>query len=211
MSAGGRSASARTGIPFVVSGPSGVGKTTLLRKVLSQDSGVAFSVSHTTRAPRQGEHHGEDYHFVDGATFERMVGENRFLEWAEYQGNQYGTSFEAVEEPTRKGVDLILEVEVQGARQLRDRLAGAVFVFVVPPSMEILEERLQARGSDEEETIRRRLDRAREELRLVQMYDYVIVNDELERAVRDLLDVIRACRLGRSRVLPTLRARLDFD
>lgn len=199
------------GIPFVVSGPSGVGKTSLLRRVLERDPGVAFSVSHTTRRPRPGERNGEDYHFVDGETFERMVDEGRFLEWAEYQGNRYGTSHEAVEGPTRKGVDLILEVEVQGARQLRERLSGAVFLFVLPPSMEVLERRLRDRASDGEEAIVRRLARAREEVREAAAYDFIIVNDDLEAAVSDLLGVIAACRRRPARVLAELGDRFDFD
>jgi guanylate kinase len=115
-----------------------------------------------------------------------------------------------VEGPTRKGIDLILEVEVQGARQLRERLEGAVFVFVLPPSMESLDERLRSRKSDPEEAIRKRLARAREEIREVHRYDYVIVNEDLERAVGDMLHVIGAGRLARTQVLPTLRERLDF-
>jgi guanylate kinase len=139
------------------------------------------------------------------------VAEGRFLEWAAYQGHCYGTSHEAVEGPTRKGVDLILEVEIQGARQLRERLPGAVFVFVLPPSMEALEARLRARGSDEEGVIRRRLERAREEVRAVQMYDFVIVNGRLEQAVAELLCVIGAARVARPRVLAALRDGFDFD
>jgi guanylate kinase len=200
----------RTGIPFVVSGPSGVGKTTILRRVIAADPGVAFCVSHTTRSMRAGERGGEDYHFVDGTTFDRLIEEDRFLEWAVYQGNQYGTSREAVEGPTRKGIDLILEVEVQGARQLRDRLGEAVFIFVLPPSRESLEERLRTRKSDSEEAIRKRLARAREEIREVHHYDYAIVNDDVDLAVEGLLHVIAAGRLARTRVLPTLQGRLDF-
>lgn len=203
-------ASGRTGIPFVVSGPSGVGKSTLLRRVIARDSGIAFCVSHTTRVPRGGERNGEDYHFVDDPAFDRGVEEGRFLEWAVYQGNRYGTSREAVEGPTREGIDLILEVEVQGARQLRDRLPGAVFVFVLSPSLECLEERLRERKSDSEEAIRERLARAREEVREVRRYDYVVVNDDLDRAVEDLIHVIEACRMVRARVVPMLRDRFDF-
>lgn len=204
-------APARSGIPFVVSGPSGVGKTTLIRRVLAADRGVAFSVSHTTRPRRPGERNGEDYRFVDPQTFDRMVAEERFLEWAEYQGHRYGTSHEAIDEPTRKGVDLILEVEVQGARQLRQRLAEAVFVFVLPPSMEALEDRLRSRGSDGEAGIRRRLARAREEVKEVGMYDYVVVNGKVEEAVADLSRVIGASRLRRPRMVAELADRFDFD
>jgi guanylate kinase len=200
----------RTGIPFVVSGPSGVGKTTLLRRVLSLDRGLAFGVSHTTRAPRAGERDGEDYRFVDEATFDRGVAEGRFLEWAVYQGHRYGTSLEAVEGPTGEGLDVILEVEVQGARQLRERLPGAVFVFVLSPSMDCLDRRLRQRRSESEEAIRERLARAREEVREVHRYDYVVVNDDLEQAVAALVHVIGALRVARHRVVPLLRNRFDF-
>ncbi len=200
----------RTGIPFVVSGPSGVGKSTVLRSVLERDPAVVFSVSHTTRAPRDGEREGEDYFFVDEEAFERRVADDGFLEHAVYQGHHYGTSREAVERPTRNGVDVILEVEVQGARQLRKRLPGAVLVFVLPPSMECLEERLHGRASDPQDAIRKRLARAQEEVREVHLYDYVVVNDDLDQAVAQLLHVIAACRLELPRVLPTLRDGFDF-
>jgi guanylate kinase len=194
----------------VVSGPSGVGKSTLLRRVLASDSRLAFGVSHTTRPARAGEKDGKDYHFVDEATFDRAAAEGRFLEWAEYQGRKYGTSLEAVEAPTREGLDVILEVEVQGARQLRERLPGAVFVFVLSPSMECLERRLRDRRSDSESAIQNRLARAREEVREVHRYDYVVVNDELEQAVEALLHVIGATRVVRDRVVPLLQDRFDF-
>jgi guanylate kinase len=193
-----------------VSGPSGAGKSTLLRRVLDSDPRLRFSVSHTTRAPRGAEVNGRDYHFVTRAEFQRAIDAGEFLEWAEYNDHLYGTSRAAVAGPTGAGLDLILEVEVQGARQLRDRLAGAVFVFILPPSLDVLEERLRARGSEDEGIIRKRLERAREELRQVQMYDYVIVNDELERAVCALRHVIGARRLERDRVLPGL-VGFEFD
>jgi guanylate kinase len=200
----------RTGIPFVVSGPSGVGKSTVLREVLERDSGVVFSVSHTTRPRRPGEVDGKDYRFVEDAAFDRLVEEDGFLEHAVYQGHHYGTSREAVDRPTREGVDVILEVEVQGARQLRKRLPGAVLVFVLPPSMECLDERLRGRASDADEAIRKRLARAREEVREVHLYDYVVVNEDVEQAIAQLLHVISACRLELPRVLPTLREGFDF-
>ena len=197
-----------TGTPFVVSGPSGVGKSTLVRSVLSEDPCVCFSVSHTTRSPRMGEVDGRDYHFVDEPGFRRMIEAGEFLEWAEYQEHLYGTSRQAVSGPTGEGFDLILEVEVQGARQLLDRLDGAVFVFIMPPSREVLEQRLRGRGSDAEEVIRRRLERARMELEIntIGMYQYVIVNDVLERAEAQLRHVIGARRVERERVLPAMAA-----
>lgn len=199
----------RQGIPFVISGPSGAGKTSILRRVLECDPGVRFSVSHTTRAPRSGEIEGQDYFFVDEERFRQLVDQDAFLEWADYQGNLYGTSREAVAGPTREGFDLILEVEVQGARQLRERGRGAVFVFLIPPSMDILEQRLRSRGSDDEDVVRKRLERAREELREIHGYRYVVVNADMEQAVRDFLHIIAACRLERERVLP-LWSDMDF-
>jgi guanylate kinase len=198
------------GTVFVVSGPSGAGKSTLLRRILAADPRVRFSISHTTRAPRVGEEDGRDYHFVERPVFEQMVRASAFLEWAEYNDHLYGTSRSAVEGPTREGVDLILEVEVQGAAQLRERLPAAVLVFIMPPSLEVLEQRLHERRSDDAQVIRKRLDRAREELRQINMYQYVIINDELERATQQLLHVIGAKRVERAKVLPGLAGSFDF-
>ena len=201
---------ARRGVPFVVSGPSGVGKTSVERRVVETDPGLRFSVSHTTRRPRDRESDGRDYWFVDEAEFRGLIDQGCFVEWAEYQGNLYGTSKEAVDVPTAEGIDLILEVEIQGARQLKQRLPDAVFVFVLPPSMDVLEQRLRGRGSDHEEAIRKRLARSEQEVCEAAWYDYVIVNADLERSVADLRHVIGACRLARERVLPLLRGRFDF-
>ena len=206
-----RGPSAR-GLVFVISGPSGVGKSSILRRVLELDSGLRFSVSHTTRGPRPGERHGEDYWFVDEAEFRRLVDEEAFLEWAEYEGHLYGTSRAAVDEPTAQGIDLILEVEVEGARQLRERRPQAVTVFVLPPSsLQDLETRLYGRNSDDDQAIRKRLERARREIREACHYEYVVVNDELEPACQDLLHIVRAARLACGRALPAWRARFELD
>ncbi len=200
----------REGIPFVVSGPSGAGKTTIERRVVESDPNLAFSVSHTTRPPRPGEQDGGDYWFVSEPKFRDLVEEGSFLEWAEYQAQLYGTSRDAVAGPTGRGVDLILEVEVQGARQLRERLPGAIFAFVLPPSMDQLEARLRGRRSESAEAIAKRLARAEEEVREVVRYDYVIINEDLDRAVADLSAIVAAARLERDRVLPALRERFDL-
>ncbi len=209
------------GVAFVVSGPSGSGKTTLLRRVLVEDPQVCFSVSHTTRAPRAGEVDGRDYWFADEAAFRALVDDDGFLEWAEYGGHLYGTSRQAVDAPTSRGMDVILEVEVQGAAQLRERLDEAVFVFIIPPSMEVLEQRLRGRGTEPDEVVCKRLARAREEIRLVLedtdgdsplgSYDYVVVNDQVDSAVSDLLHVVGAARVRWQRVVGSQRRRFGFD
>jgi guanylate kinase len=189
--------SARRGIPFVVSGPSGVGKSTIVRRVLEADPQVRFSVSHTTRPPRQGEKNGVDYTFVDEAEFRRMIESGAFLEYAVYQNCFYGTSRAAVDEPTAQGLDLILEVEMQGAEQLQVRLPDAVRVFIEPPSLDVLETRLRDRRTETEDRLRWRLRRAEEELVYAEQCHYRIVNDSVDKAVDALLQIIREARRKR--------------
>lgn len=188
----------RRGIPFVVAAPSGTGKTTVCREVVARDADIAFSVSHTTRPPRPGERDGVDYHFVSADRMRQLVAEDAFLEHAEYAGNVYGTSWRALREPLERGVDLLLEIEVQGARQVRDRMDEARFIFLLPPSMKVLEERLRSRGTDSDEAIARRLAVADLELRAVEFFDYAVVNDELESAIAAVLEIIRLEREGRA-------------
>jgi len=195
----------RRGIPFVVAAPSGTGKTTVCRRVVGGDDGVVFSISHTTRARRPGEVDGRDYHFVSDEEFQRMADSGAFLEWAVYNGNHYGTSWSAIDAPLAAGRDVLLEIEVQGARQVRKRRADARFIFLLPPSMKILEERLQGRGTDSAEQIERRLALAREELAAVRDFDYAVVNDELERCVSAVAEIIAAERAG---VTAEIRRRL---
>ena len=172
------------GLLLVLSAPSGCGKTTILNRVLSTLPGLVFSVSHTTRAPRPGEQNGIDYHFVDDATFLRMRDQDPpgFLEWAEVHGNMYGTSVEEVERQQQNGLDVVLDIDVQGAVQVRDRTAP-VTIFIAPPSIEELERRLRGRGSETEAAIALRLHNAREELVCADTYEYLIINDRLGDAV----------------------------
>jgi guanylate kinase len=198
------------GIPIVVSGPSGVGKTSVLKRLLASDPNLRFSVSHTTRRPREGEVHGRDYFFVERDAFRNLIDANGFLEWAEYQGNLYGTSLAAVEGPSREGFDLLLEVEVQGAEQLRKRLPEAVTVFILPPSVNDLEVRLHGRGSDEKAAIQKRLEIARAELAEAGKYHFVIVNEDLATCVSDLKKIVETQRLTPGRVLPEWKARTEL-
>jgi guanylate kinase len=187
----------RQGIPFLVAAPSGVGKTTVCRALVERDDGIAFSVSHTTRPQRSGERDGYDYHFVDRAEFLRLVDEDAFVEHACYSQHLYGTSWAALREPLEKGRDVLLEIEVQGAAQVSERVASARLIFLLPPSLEELERRLRDRGTDSDQEVTRRLEIARGEIQEVDAFHYAIVNDRVERALADLREVVEAVRSER--------------
>ena len=184
-----------TGNLFVVSAPSGGGKTSLVRALLAEDAKVALSISFTTRAPRPGEKNGREYHFVDADVFEAMLERGEFLECAEVHGNRYGTSQKWIEEMRACGKDVLLEIDWQGAQQVRRLYAGAIMVFILPPSMAELERRLRARAQDSDAVIRHRLQNAVEEISHALEFDYVIINKAFEEARRDLAAVVRAARL----------------
>ena len=184
-----------TGNLFVVSAPSGGGKTSLVRALLAEDAKVALSISFTTRAPRPGEKNGREYHFVDADVFEAMLERGEFLECAEVHGNRYGTSQKWIEETLQSGKDVLLEIDWQGAQQVRRLYAGAIMVFILPPSMAELERRLRARAQDSDAVIRHRLQNAVEEISHAVEFDYVIINNVFEEARRDLAAVVRAARL----------------
>jgi guanylate kinase len=177
-----------------VSSPSGGGKGTLIRRVLEVVDDLSYSVSYTTRGPRPNEVNGREYFFVDRTTFEEMVAGGEFLEWACVHGNFYGTSKQQIAEKTAEGIDMILEVDVQGAASVRQLLMDSVSVFILPPSFEVLRERLCARGTDTPESLEVRLRNAPDELRQYSLFDYVIINDEVERAVKQLASIIYAER-----------------
>jgi guanylate kinase len=187
------------GTLFIVAAPSGAGKTTLVSGLLAQDAGVRLSVSYTTRAPRAGEVNGQHYHFVDVATFKAMAGRGEFLEWAEVHGNYYGTSRVWLEAQMNSGTDILLEIDWQGAQQVRKVFPDAVGVFILPPSIEELERRLRGRGTDSEEVIARRVLAAQGEMRHVGEFDYVIINQNLPVALDELVSVVRASRLRYAR------------
>ena len=182
------------GTLFVVSSPSGGGKGTLIRRVLEVVDNLSYSVSYTTRGPRRNEVNGREYFFVDRAEFEEMLADGEFLEWACVHGNYYGTSKRQIAEKTATGIDMILEVDVQGAASVRQLRMDSVSVFILPPSYEVLRQRLCDRGTDSPENLELRMRNAPEELKQYSSFDYVIINDEVERAVGQLASIIYAER-----------------
>jgi guanylate kinase len=187
------------GILFIVSAPSGAGKTSLLKQLIPSDQALALSVSHTTRAMRPGEENGVHYHFVGVDEFQAMVGEAAFLEHAQVFDNYYGTAEAGVRAQLNAGQDVVLEIDWQGARQVRQRFPEAVSVFVAPPSIEALRERLGGRGQDSEEIIERRMRDARNELSHYPEYDYLVINDDFDTALAELGAIVVAERLRQPR------------
>jgi guanylate kinase len=194
---------------FVVVAPSGAGKTSLVAKLLADDANIKLSISFTTRAPRQGEVDGRDYRFVDRPSFERMIAAGDFLEHANVYGNLYGTSRRWIEAEIAGDHDVLLEIDFQGANQVRKLFPSMVGIFILPPSLAELEHRLQGRGKDSPEAIARRMASAREEISHVLEFEYIIVNDRFEAAVSDLMSVVRAARVSRAQQRLRLEKLLD--
>lgn len=186
---------------FIITAASGAGKTSLVRDLLQQDSQIQLSVSYTTRQPRVGEVNGEHYHFVDEASFLKMLDDNDFLESAHVHGARYGTSKTCVNEVLASGQDLILEIDWQGAAQVRQFYPEAISIFILPPSMQELESRLRGRGQDSDEVIAKRLAAAKDEMSHVGEFDYVTINDKFEVALEDLNAIVRTQRLKREKQL----------
>ena len=189
------------GLLFIISSPSGGGKTSLVRALLEAEPEVRLSVSYTTRDARPGEVDGRDYHFVTPPVFERMLEAGEFLESAVIYGNRYGTSQKWIERERAEGRDVLLEIDWQGAQQVRRLMRQVVSIFILPPSPDVLESRLRGRGQDSEEVVARRLAAARHEIAHVSEYEYVIINDDFNRAAQDLRSIIRAERLKLARQL----------
>ena len=193
---------------FVISAASGTGKTTLIARLLQHHSDIRVSVSHTTRAPRRGEENGKHYHFVSVPEFERMMEEGQFVEYAKVYGNYYGTSTQSLESLTRQGVDVILEIDTQGAEQIRRLLPQAYSIFIAPPSLATLEQRLRQRAADAPQVIAVRLAEARNEIEQARLFDYLVVNDDLTAAEAALLHIIKSQRYRLENQTPFLNELL---
>jgi guanylate kinase len=194
---------------FIISAPSGSGKSTLVSRLMKEVDGLRFSVSYTTRAPRGHEQQGNSYHFISRAEFEERITRGEFLEHAQVFGNYYGTHRDALDQAKGEARDLILDIDVQGASQLKSRLPDAVTIFVLAPSRQILEQRLRARGEDAKEVIERRLRDAAREIRNYHAYDYVVINQDLEESARTLASIVRAERVRRGRMEERIRPILE--
>lgn len=195
---------------FIVSAPSGAGKTTLVRQLLERDSGIRLSISYTTRPPRPAEQDGREYHFVSEETFQAMRERGDFLESAQVHGNSYGTSRPWIVQQMAAGQDILLEIDWQGAQQVRGLFHDCIGIFILPPSMATLEERLRGRGQDSAEVITRRVAAAQGEMRHVHEFDYVIINAQLPEAVEDLQTVVRSARLRTASQLARHHALFPF-
>lgn len=189
------------GLAFIISAPSGAGKTTLLRKVMSQLPGLQFSVSYTTRPPRANEREGEDYHFVSPSVFQKMVERDEFLEWAEVLGNRYGTVRENIKALESEGMDLILDIDTQGAKKVKEKVDHAVLIYILPPSLKVLHKRLVTRGLDSPEMIKFRLANAKKDMEEAHWYHYAIVNEKVEDTVEKLKAIMVAERCKKKKDL----------
>ncbi|SFL98385.1 guanylate kinase [Gracilibacillus orientalis] len=199
------------GILFILSGPSGVGKGTVRKALFEQDTNLKYSISMTTRAIREGEQEGVDYFYRTHDQFEQMINEKKMLEYAEYVGNYYGTPKQYVEDTIEKGHDVFLEIEVQGALQVKENFPQGVFIFLIPPSLEELKNRIIDRGTETEDLIMNRLKEARNEIEMMDKYDYVVVNDNINEAVKKVQAIVQSEHCKRERVAKQYKALLEVD
>jgi len=200
----------REGLILIISAPSGAGKTTLCRRLLERFPNIKESISYTTRYPRPGEVDGVDYFFVSREQFKVMVAEDAFAEWAEVHGNLYGTALATVEDARKNGIDLVLDIDCQGARKLKEQIERCIYVFILPPSMEELRNRLNGRSSDAPEVIEQRIRRASDEIREARWYDYIIINDNLDQAFDELRSIVLANELKTFRMLEQVSKLFDI-
>ncbi|MGO4887837.1 guanylate kinase [Anaerobacillus sp. MEB173] len=199
------------GLLIVLSGPSGVGKGTVCGALRQEDTDIHYSVSATTRSPREGEVHGVNYFFKSREEFDHMIKNNQLLEWAEYVGNYYGTPVDYVEKTLSEGKDIILEIEVQGALKVREIFPEGVFIFLMPPSLAVLRERIQNRGTETEELINNRMTVAKEEIEMMDKYDYVVENDEVPLAIERIKAIVKAEHCRKDRLIDKYRKLVEVE
>ncbi|MCP3026177.1 guanylate kinase [Halobacillus sp. A5] len=199
------------GILFILSGPSGVGKGTIRKALFDQSTDLRYSISMTTREPREGETDGVDYFFKSRNEFEKLISEGQLIEHAEYVGNYYGTPRQYVEQTLEEGKDVFLEIEVQGALKVRENFPQGVFVFLIPPSLEELKDRIVSRGTETEEKVKNRLLAAKEEIDMMDAYDYVVVNDQVDSAVNKVKAIVASEHCKRERVAHQYKKALEAD
>ena len=189
---------------YVISGPSGVGKSTIVHRLISNVKDLNYSISYSSRSPREKEVDGVNYHFVDRETFEKMIQEKVFVEWAEVYDALYGTSLDVLQSQRSQGLDVVLDMDSQGAVNMRKHYEESTLIYILPPSLEILDKRLRGRGTDAEEVIRARFEKAIKEIKQCVDYDYIVFNENIDRAVEELRYIILSDRARKSRRLPTV-------
>ena len=195
---------------YIFSGPSGVGKSSIIKDMMAGVTGLGYSISHTSRPPRHNETNGVDYHFVSESTFRRMIDEGAFVEWAKVYDHLYGTSADELRSQTEKGFDFILDIDSQGAKNIRSYFKDSILIYILPPSLETLEQRLKARATDNAEVIENRYKEAVNDLKNCEWYDYLIINDDLETAVSEVKAIILSNRNKNSRMLPDVKQMLKI-
>jgi guanylate kinase len=196
---------------FVITGPSGVGKSTIISRLRKEIPGVGYSVSHTSRKPRKNEADGVNYHFVDRATFEKMIGEKAFVEWAKVYEDLYGTSFSSLRSQTDQDLDVLMDLDSQGAKNIKKSFQDSVLIYILPPSLQELEKRLRGRASDEEAEIEARLEKARKEIENCVDYDHIIFNENLDKTLQEVASIILSERSRRSRRLPLVEKNFKIS
>ena len=196
---------------FVISAPSGAGKSTIIKALKERIEGLGYSISHTSRKPRGNEHDGIDYHFLKKETFRSMIDAGAFVEWAQVYDDLYGTSFSSLDEQTVSGLDVLLDLDTQGAKNIKKHFKNSVLIYVLPPSLDILEKRLMARGTDDETVIKSRMKKTSSEIKQCVWYDYIIVNDNLEKAIKEAQAIILSVRCRTDRQAPIVKEMFDVS